>query len=671
MTSQSVTSSGRTIESEFDNGTDQSDATDGTWLSVTLAPGSDQVLISYQVGFSYTNSNLYYAVGTASFGGGTPSPYIASSGNPYFDPYAVGVVDPETGLRSFMQSTFQNDQWHGPREWSYEAGPIDSIVSAVASRQDLSASVKPGGNAFALQWTDPFPYGFYSPVTALSFTWSFGTDSRIPLEPTMEWNPYASRTLDIPHGVEGQPYTEILLNFLDHAGATTADDYTAEIYWGDSPDPTPGTISGNPLHGFDVSASHVYQEGLYGSATVVSTFIVRVRVVSSDRRTFGYDEPLPILDAPLTAIPTSAFAVIEKGQAGAGFSDVVGSFRDGSTLAPLTEYTAMIDWGDGSPAGAATFVPGDVPGVVKVQGSHHYDRPGLYDTVIAVQDRLGQGVLSYGTLSVVDSAFLSGRFDPTSDTGVSNSDGITSDATPTFHGDAPAGYVVDLYASTLGASVLVGSAVSDDRGHWSITSNSLAEGSYRFFVTATEPESGGQWSANVPVTDDDRPLVIDTTAPVVVAIAMQPKHGTVWLVFQDAVGLATSSLTDPNHYLFERRRPRHPQYFHVSAVSAGGLHTVPVTLKIGSRGRIGPGLRYVLTARSGTITDLAGIRSTGNSTLQNPAETATLAAISWSISGRTVGACSRPVPCYTAEADSPGSRAPQPALHFLRHRLGE
>src|SRR5690606_26604856 len=62
-----------------------------------------------------------------------------------------------------------------------------------------------------------------------------------------------------------------------------------------------------------------------------------------------------------------------------------------------------------------------------------------------------------------------------SDSGVSNTDGITNDNTPTFSGTAEAGSTVTLY-DTDGTTVLgTGTATG---GSWSITTNALGEGSH-------------------------------------------------------------------------------------------------------------------------------------------------------------------------------------------------
>lgn len=89
---------------------------------------------------------------------------------------------------------------------------------------------------------------------------------------------------------------------------------------------------------------------------------------------------------------------------------------------------------------------------------------------------------------------------PASDTGISNSDGITNDATPTITGLAPAGANVVLVSNLSG---VVGNATATGSGSWSITpSSALTEGDHLFTASA----DGGPASAPLAVT-------LDTTVP--------------------------------------------------------------------------------------------------------------------------------------------------------------
>ncbi|WP_313505672.1 Ig-like domain-containing protein [Stutzerimonas kunmingensis] len=92
-----------------------------------------------------------------------------------------------------------------------------------------------------------------------------------------------------------------------------------------------------------------------------------------------------------------------------------------------------------------------------------------------------------------------------SDSGMSSSDDITSDNTPTFTGAAEANSTVTLF-DTDGITVL-GTTTADGSGNWFITSTILAEGSHTLTTKATDvADNESAASAGLVV-------VIDSTAP--------------------------------------------------------------------------------------------------------------------------------------------------------------
>ncbi|MQA40431.1 Ig-like domain-containing protein [Rugamonas aquatica] len=90
------------------------------------------------------------------------------------------------------------------------------------------------------------------------------------------------------------------------------------------------------------------------------------------------------------------------------------------------------------------------------------------------------------------------------DSGISTSDAITSNATPVFTGTAEANATVTLYDS--GGSAVLGSAVADGSGNWSITSSTLVQGSHTLSARQTDV------AGNVSAASGARTVVIDTGA---------------------------------------------------------------------------------------------------------------------------------------------------------------
>ncbi|MES2257459.1 MAG: Ig-like domain-containing protein [Pseudomonadota bacterium] len=94
-----------------------------------------------------------------------------------------------------------------------------------------------------------------------------------------------------------------------------------------------------------------------------------------------------------------------------------------------------------------------------------------------------------------------------SDTGSSSTDDITSATTPTITGTAEIGATVKLY-DTDGTTVL-GTAIANGSGNWSITSSALSEGAHTLAAKATDA------AGNAGTASGDLEVIIDATAPAV------------------------------------------------------------------------------------------------------------------------------------------------------------
>ena len=118
-----------------------------------------------------------------------------------------------------------------------------------------------------------------------------------------------------------------------------------------------------------------------------------------------------IADAALSAVTTPALPE----HTGVAFSNVlVGSFDDANTLGSTADFTATIDWGDGSPNSVGTVL--GAAGVYTVEGSHIYAKPGSYDTSVVVKDDGGSVITLVSTtpaggaaaITVTDLALVAG-----------------------------------------------------------------------------------------------------------------------------------------------------------------------------------------------------------------------------------------------------------------------
>ncbi|MBB1300744.1 Ig-like domain-containing protein, partial [Pseudoalteromonas sp. SR44-8] len=94
------------------------------------------------------------------------------------------------------------------------------------------------------------------------------------------------------------------------------------------------------------------------------------------------------------------------------------------------------------------------------------------------------------------------------DSGLSTTDNITNDTTPTFSGTAESGSTVSLYSDQVGAgATVIGSGIATD-GNWQITTSTLTAGlDHAISAKATDSAS------NVSSSSSALTVTIDTTAP--------------------------------------------------------------------------------------------------------------------------------------------------------------
>jgi fibronectin-binding autotransporter adhesin len=158
----------------------------------------------------------------------------------------------------------------------------------------------------------------------------------------------------------------------------------ATIDWGDGASSS-GTI---PTGGsnFTVRGRHTYADA--GHPDLVTT----VRDICSPGSGSAHS-PVTIADAPLTAtgMPVSAYARYPA-------TVVVATFTDGNPLATADDFTATVDWGDGT-TGPATVTarPG---GGFQVTGTTTYKTPDSYPVAVAIADVGGSTATATTTATI-------------------------------------------------------------------------------------------------------------------------------------------------------------------------------------------------------------------------------------------------------------------------------
>jgi hypothetical protein len=169
-------------------------------------------------------------------------------------------------------------------------------------------------------------------------------------------------------------------------------DYTVSIDWGDGQS-SAGTVVPNGAGGFDVKGSHTYaEEGTYTTAATVT------------------DTPSSIVTATGSATVADA-ALSAKGASIGGTegastgTQTVATFTDADPNGTASDYTAIINWGDGQ-SSAGTVVPNGAGGF-DVKGSHTYAEEGTYTTMATVTDAGGSIATATGSATIADAALSS------------------------------------------------------------------------------------------------------------------------------------------------------------------------------------------------------------------------------------------------------------------------
>ena len=254
---------------------------------------------------------------------------------------------------------------------------------------------------------------------------------------------------------------------------------------------------------------------------------------------------------------------------------------------------------------------------------HTYAQGGSYTIGVTIRDTQGFVVGTATAGIVVSVSSLTGRLTPQSDTGVSNSDGITSDSAPTFAGNTTPGTTVEVFAAPLGAALpgsMIAIGAANAAGSWTATVVSLPLGDGSYTITALAVNSAG----DVLNTASLGTVAIDTVGPVITAVSFNRSDGTLALTYQDNLsGLAGASIANGAFYRlsakpFSTKVPVPKLLLPTSlAVTPGASPTDPVQVKvIFNRRRTVRGGNYSIVIRSGSsdlgVHDVAGNALDGN-----------------------------------------------------------
>jgi hypothetical protein len=308
----------------------------------------------------------------------------------------------------------------------------------------------------------------------------------------------------LPSVVEG-PADPVVATFSDPGSPDTTADFTASIDWGDGTTDT-GIVSGSSGN-FTVSGDHTYlDEG---------DFTITVTVVENGISNGTASATSTVTVAEADTIGASEFQPTISAAEGQSFSGEVATFGDfGYPSNSPSDFTATIDWGDGTPLDTTTgTVSSDGEGTFFVSGSHTYADEGNFTVTTTLSDNAPGTSFDVATTSagVTESDTLTAGTTPTPS--VAEGDGLTSVVVATFTDSGYPGNSPGDFSATIdwGDGTTTGGTVTGGGGTFSVSgSHAYAdEGSFTVTVAITDVDDDESGSATAFATASGSVLVTE------------------------------------------------------------------------------------------------------------------------------------------------------------------
>jgi hypothetical protein len=288
---------------------------------------------------------------------------------------------------------------------------------------------------------------------------------------------------------------------------------------------------------------------------------------------------------------------------------LIGTILAGDPSQASGQYSATVNWGDGTPVSAATIVAVDSQ-LSDITADHVYDGAGSFTFTITVKkgfDGLGGTLVAQGTATIAPLVTpLTGSlaFSPV----VSRTSGgipIVTEPVQGVTGTAPAGWQVQVIAAPWGVLATT-RAGPDGRFGFGVA---LPDGLLSLGLAAVNPPAqmaGSQLVLRAPLTA----VLVDTTPPVVQAIKLVSRLGQIRITFLDTgAGINPMAMLNPASYSLQQSQRRGWKPVLLSHLLDLGLGAKPgtrtVALVVGGGRRLAQG-RYLLRIFASSIWDLAG-----------------------------------------------------------------
>ncbi len=549
------------------------------------------------------DGNGFEVVGTHAFARfGAPNVVVTvREGGGNIDTATVGAQVTDAPITAVPTTLFATEgRFTGAVATLIDANPLGvaadftATITVAGNPTPIPATVvaDPGGGFQVVATNLALPFGdaqITATVTSLG-----GQQTQATSTATVTDAPIAIRSVPVI-AVEGN-FSGVVAQFTDANPFGRADEFLATIDWGDGV-VTPGFVipafDGSP--GFFVQGAHPYRVG---------QFPVRTTVLSVNGSQAASQNTATIADAPIAAQAVT----VAVGEVLQNNGVLVASFVDGNPQGLASEFTATINWGDGTTTtGQVVPIAGTRPGSFQVVGDHAYPVGGTFATTVTIASLTGGAPVTVAGQAIVTDLFvpIAGGLAPGSDSGVSPFDNVTTLTQPIFSGLAAQGSTVVLIAQGGGLSTPteLGRATADPvTGAFTVASPALADGRYTVIARAFN-RAGRPTSPDATLTGT-APLVIDTTGPQVANVQLEAARGQLRVTVRDTGGgLSPLTLANPfNYALTVGGRTIFPTGVALGA-AAGDSQQVIVTF---NNGRRLAGGNYVTTLSGVGLGDAAG-----------------------------------------------------------------
>jgi large repetitive protein len=373
--------------------------------SIDWGDGSPQT-----IGTISLSSGVFSVVGSHTYGDeGTYTINVLIQGN---------GVDPLLAVNSATIADAALSAPAGVPAFTTQGSPLNSVVLGTFTDANLSASA--ADFLATIGWGDGsapttgFVHLIGGSATGVNFSVSgshlYATSGVFPISITVLDDGGSSTSISTSATVSTSNLTDVAVfpiaaiegaatpagavigTFTDAGGADPVGNYTVTIAWGDGTT-TSGSVA--PIGGssFNIIApAHTYAEE--------GTFVVTVTVTDSDGSGPSSAANLAVVgDAALTASSPGPIAATE----GAPLTGVVvATFTDANPGAPVSDFTATINWGDGSVSTGVVTQPGGVGTPFNVSGTHTYAEEGAYTVSVLIVDDGGSQASTTTVVNVAE-----------------------------------------------------------------------------------------------------------------------------------------------------------------------------------------------------------------------------------------------------------------------------